>query len=905
MVRASLIVLASIIVASPAYAQSEQVRRGPAPIWAAPSALLPLPEAVSGPLFVRRNDLEVHLGDDGEAQYVGYRIKILDSSALQLGNISIAWNPINGAPIIHEIKLFRDGQVIDALKDSSFEILRREDQLEAARLDGTLTAVLRVPDLRVGDELEVDLTTFAKDPTLGRNYSGLLTLAPNPSPGRYHLGLSWEQGHQPNLKATPDLTAAMLKGERAVDLRWDNPASTSPPKDAPMRYRWQRVLEYTDFADWAALSRHFAPLYVKAATLAADSAIKREASRIAAAHASPLERASAALKLVQQDVRYIYVGLNGGNLTPAKADETWQRRYGDCKGKTTLLLALLAELGIEAEPVLVSTSSIDDGLDQRLPLPDFFDHVLVRARIDGATYWLDGTLPPVAGPSPRPVFPVNWVLPLTARGSGIEKLGWELESTPDEINLFEIDARVGFDKPARIVSTQIVRGLEGLKQQIQFSSLTAGQILEAYRQTAIGDTWQAIDDVQWRYDSNARASILTISGTGIVNWENEGSGGKSLALPGGGFSPPERRVRAAGQDINLPFYTKPEYVCEVTTVRLPNSTQAQQWSSKASFDTELFGRRYHRAWELRDGSIRMVRGSRIEEPEIDAATAQRDNGRIAAFDNSMGWITYDPTRRKASVGNGETVPATYDFDWTANDVPCASRPDQPKKAQETAAPPDSEPATAGEYLDRGNARLNARAYDDALADFKEAAKLNPASDMAVADMAVAYALKGDFQSARADIDAALKMNPDQIVARDAQGIVALRHNRWQEAIEAYSAALKVSPNDEFALLQRGYAYLGAGDVKRALADSEAYRGVSINNSNGYLLQAQIYLRKAQIDLSKPDADRAIAFIDKLAALNTDDAQAVKTALEPLREAAKRIETALVGYEQDKRAKVKR
>src|SRR5262249_27496236 len=153
------------------------------------------------------------------------------------------------------------------------------------------------------------------------------------------------------------------------------------------------------------------------------------------------------------------------------------------------------------------------------------------------------------------------------------------------------------------------------------------------------------------------------------------------------------------------------------------------------------------------------RGSRIEEPEIDAARAKRDNDRIAAFDNSMGWITYDPTRRKASVGNGETVPATYDFDWTANDVPCASRPGQPKAAQATAPPADTEPATANEYLDRGRARLNARAYDDALADFKEAVKLNPASDMAVAGMAVAYAWKGELQSARANIDAALKKNP--------------------------------------------------------------------------------------------------------------------------------------------------
>jgi hypothetical protein len=664
--------MAPLLVATPVHAEPQQVRRGPAPAWATPSALLPVPQAASGPVFVRRQDLEIHLSDKGQAQYLAYRMKLLQPSALQLGNIAIAWNPAAGAPIVHEIKLFRDGQAVDVLKDATFEVLRREDQLEAAKLTGTLTAVLRIPDLRVGDELEVDLTEFGNDPTLSPHSAGLMMLLPSPAAGRYHLGMSWDEGREPNFKMTPDMSAAMVKTGRALDFRFDNPAAVSPPKDAPARYQWQRAVEYSDFADWAAFSRHFAPLYVKAATLAPGSAVKQEASRIAAAHASPLDRASAALKSVQQDVRYIYVGLNGGNLTPSSADETWQRRYGDCKAKTALLLALLGQLGIEAEAVLVNSGGADDGLDQRLPIPQWFDHVLVRAHIDGKAYWLDGTLPPVAAPSARPVFPVHWVLPLTARGSALEKLAWQPATAPEEITLIEIDARAGFDKPARITSTQIVRDIKGLKEQVQFSSLTPGQLLTALRQNAIGDFWQAIDDAEWHYDQKAAASVLTITGTGTIDWRDDGGGAKSYSLPGGGFSPPERRIRASDQSQDVPFYTQPEYSCHVTTVRLPSATQPRQWSSKPSFDQRMFGRIYHRAWELRDGSIRMIRGSRVEEPEIDAAAARRDNARIAAFDNSMGWIDFTPSRQKAGVGNGEKVPATYELDWTAGDVPCLS-----------------------------------------------------------------------------------------------------------------------------------------------------------------------------------------------------------------------------------------
>jgi transglutaminase-like putative cysteine protease len=672
-VRTSLLLLLiPVAVSSPTLAQPNQIKRGPIPAWVHPSDLLPVPENVGGPVFIRRQDVLIHLDEKGQSQHLGYRIKILNSSALQIGNVSLAWNPAAGTPTVHSIKVYRDNQTIDVLEKSSFEVLRREDQLEASRLDGNLTAVLRVPDLRVDDELQVELTTPVSDPTLGKDLAGLLFLGPTPPPGRLHLGLSWETERKPGIKISPDMVSSAVYRPNAIDFRFDNAATQIPLKDAPARYQWQRTVEYSTFADWPSLSRKFAPLYAKASKLSGLSPVRQEAARIAAAHSGLFERASAALKVVQQDVRYIYVGLNGGNLMPATADETWQRRYGDCKAKTVLLLSLLSELGIEAEAVLVNANGADDGLDERLPSPQVFDHVLVRARINGAAYWLDGTLPPVAIPSLAPVFPLNWVLPLTGAGMSIERREWKPSAAPDEIRLHEIDARAGFDKPARITSTSIVRGIKGLQEQAQFSSVPAAQLLSTLRQQLIGDTWQSIEDVQWRYDPVSAASILKIVGSGLVNWDDDGDGAKSVALPGGGFNPPEKRVRSSDQSQAVPYYVKPEFFCHVTTVRLPVSTKPEQWSSRAGFDVRIFGRHYYRAFDLRDGAIRMVRGSRVEQREIDPVTAQQDNRRISSFDNSMGSIFFSPASQRTTLGNGARVPATYEIDWTASVVPCLS-----------------------------------------------------------------------------------------------------------------------------------------------------------------------------------------------------------------------------------------
>lgn len=68
----------------------------------------------------------------------------------------------------------------------------------------------------------------------------------------------------------------------------------------------------------------------------------------------------------------------------------------------------------------------------------------------------------------------------------------------------------------------------------------------------------------------------------------------------------------------------------------------------------------------------MIRGFRVEQEEITAAKAKSDNDQIASFNNSKAWIFYDPTSQGYPNHNKESVPSTYDIDWTADNVPCLS-----------------------------------------------------------------------------------------------------------------------------------------------------------------------------------------------------------------------------------------
>jgi len=151
--------------------------------------------------------------------------------------------------------------------------------------------------------------------------------------------------------------------------------------------------------------------------LAPDSPIQKEIARIASTETDSVKQIKAALQLVQDRIRYVYIGLNGGNFMPAAADETWTRRFGDCKAKTALLLAVLRGLGIRGEAVLVNSLG-GDGINERLPTPFVFDHVLVRVNLGKQTYWLDGTR--LGDRTLDPPLALRWVLPLRSGGGDLE-----------------------------------------------------------------------------------------------------------------------------------------------------------------------------------------------------------------------------------------------------------------------------------------------------------------------------------------------------------------------------------------------------------------------------------------------------------------------------------------------------
>lgn len=82
--------------------------------------------------------------------------------------------------------------------------------------------------------------------------------------------------------------------------------------------------------------------------------IRALADEITLGISDPKDQARAIYNWVATQIRYVGIYLGNGGIIPNDADEILRHRYGDCKDKSTLLVALLTAKGIEAESAMIN-----------------------------------------------------------------------------------------------------------------------------------------------------------------------------------------------------------------------------------------------------------------------------------------------------------------------------------------------------------------------------------------------------------------------------------------------------------------------------------------------------------------------------------------------------------------------
>ncbi|UVW27079.1 tetratricopeptide repeat protein [Massilia sp. H6] len=373
-------------------AKAELQRSAPLPAWAQP--LADIPETGRTDAVVLRLHETQALAGDTPAYLVNRAIQVNDSSALAaIGQPSLNYFPSYQTLSLHRVVILRGGKVLDRTASVSARVLQRETAIEQGVYGGASTIQLLLEDVRVGDTLWMTYSVTGANPVFGKKWFDEYNwdqLAPIElrrvtvlSPRQRKL--AWRQlgdfrtdkiAVRSSAVGPYDLLVFEGKGIEALD------DEASIPSD----YLAARSLQFSEFADWASVAEWAGSLF---APMAGNPAVKAQADQFRKL-ATPLARASAALRWVQDEIRYFSVSIGENSHRPQAPGTVLKRRYGDCKDKSYLLMSLLGELGIAAKPVLLSTGA--PGLPARVgPSPGWFDHVIVEILVDGKRYYVDPT----------------------------------------------------------------------------------------------------------------------------------------------------------------------------------------------------------------------------------------------------------------------------------------------------------------------------------------------------------------------------------------------------------------------------------------------------------------------------------------------------------------------------------
>ncbi len=829
------VLVAALIWAGVATA-ADQPQYAPTPAWVKPIAI-PTDSAGSGDAAfqIRLQDAQTLFGPDQDQFYSETAYKILSAKALaEAGNVILRWNPETDTLVIHRLNIVRGSQTIDTLAGGKqFTVLRREANLELAILDGTLTATLQLEGLQVGDVVDLAATIQRKDPVFqGRSESFTAMVRPG-TIGRFHVREIWPASKPMRWRATdglgtPTVSTAGGGGELLVDLI--NSEAPKPPRDAPARFSNTALLEVSQFSSWAEVSGLMDPLYRKASTLAADSPLRLEIDKIKAATGDPKARALTALRLVQEKTRYVFLGMNSGGFVPADADVTWARRFGDCKGKTALLLALLNGLDIDAQPALVNAEA-GDGLDARLPVLEGFDHVLVRAMIGGKVYWLDGTrlgdvnLDRIAVPN------FHWALPVQASGAVLTKLSPSPFDAPRLESVVRLDASAGLDSPASIHAEHVLRGDDAIELKLALDAISredADRYMRDYWRREI--PWADAKTVNSAEDDANGALTLSMGGSATMDWVRSSFyrdfdiGDSNL-----GFDTSFKREPGPHQD--APYDVDyPDYKTWKVTITLPPAGASFQLLNGQDVGQTIAGVAYWRRSRIDNGIVTMEASQRSLQPEFAASDAE-----AAAV-----------ALRRLSSANVD-VRAVQQVETSSAD----------------AADPSvsSDPTGATGFSRRGAVALNTGDYVAAITAFTQAARLEPTVAKHLYNRGVAHFELGQRDLALADFDQALKLDPNDGYARVGRGEIHLGLAEFDLAENDFKEAMHRAPGDKRVVRQITAAYDRDPNPKSQIQFLDLMIGQASDlQSRADLLNQRCWVRATagqQLDKALSDCDAAL------------------------------------------------
>ena len=821
----------------------------------APGPSTPESENAKEPFIIEAMRYRVRFENDGTGkQESTLRIRVLSEAGVQqLGQLVLPYNAANQRMDIGYVRVRKaaDGTVITAAA-TAIQDLSAPISAEAPMYTDLRQKHVSVPALQPGDTLEYLVSTVTQTALAPGNVWFEYNFEKNVITLDEQLEIDVPRARTLTIKTQPGFEPTISNEQDRRRYHWNSSFRARDDDQGAKKKKVSRALEIahvqlTTFENWEQVGRWYSAL--EQDRIAPTAELRAKATELTRGLASPTEKIEAIYDYVATKFRYVSLSFGLGRFQPHAATEVLANQYGDCKDKHTLLAALAQAAGLDAYAVLIPSVR---KVDQDVPSPAHFDHVISAVPIGKELLWMDTT---------SEVAPFR-LLSSTLRG----KLALVVPHNAPA-RLMETPADPPFPSTQNVEIAGTLSDLGKLDARVRYT-------LRGDNELVLRSAFRRTPEKQWK-----QLAQIIASGDGFRGEVKEVTPGDPAAtrepfslayrievpafldwstkrvqlvppLPGIGLPDADEDAEESSEPLELgsPF--------SVTT-RLKLTVPAR-YSARVPVAVSVARdyAEYHSRYSVEGATLVAERSMKLLARSLPSARAKD----YALFFRRAVRNDEGQSFSLESTVAGEPV------------IPADAKPDELMQAARAAAANSNFGIAAG-LLERvvsnepkhkqawkmlGAVRLAQLQYDQAVAAFHKQVEINPYDESAYYGLGMSFYQQQKFEEAAAAFRKQLEVKPLDRMAQTGLGIVLREWRKYTEAAPELEKAISLSPDDANLLVNLGQTYLNLNQPEKALAAFDKAVELDASPATWNNVAYELTQHNVNLDRAQQYAESAVA-----------------------------------------------
>ena len=331
--------------------------------------------------------------------------KITENVGIQKGStINISFDPSYQKLEIHEIKIIRNGNVINKLKIADFQLIRREMNADSYIYDGSLSAILNLSDVRINDIIDYSYTIKGFNPVHRNHFSTYIYLNSYEPIGKLNTSIiTNKELNFEYLNTKNQFKKSKKNNTDFYKISSENIKTFTPEENTPLTEILLSTVYISDYDSWKQVTDWGINTFK--VNDKPSKKLLQKINEIKEENKTEGEQINATLNFIQDEVRYLGLESGIGAYKPHLPNKVFKQRFGDCKDKSLLMVTMLQKMNIEAYPMLVNTY-LGKTIINLLPSHNLFNHCVVKVKAkNGRDLWYDPTISNQGGDFKKVTFP--------------------------------------------------------------------------------------------------------------------------------------------------------------------------------------------------------------------------------------------------------------------------------------------------------------------------------------------------------------------------------------------------------------------------------------------------------------------------------------------------------------------